>query len=105
MKLKPAKIAIVSSGLVVAAMIGVMPTTAGTSEVPKMPDVKALRSNEVKQLVLLMDTNKDGKISKQEFLAFVEAEFDRLDKDKSGQLDVQELKHSRLRPGSPLDAK
>jgi Ca2+-binding EF-hand superfamily protein len=31
-----------------------------------------------------MDTDKNGKISKQEFTKFMEAEFERLDKDKSG---------------------
>jgi Ca2+-binding EF-hand superfamily protein len=47
--------------------------------------------------VLLMDTNKNGKISKQEFMTFMEAEFDRLDTNKSGDLDVKELRRSKLR--------
>jgi Ca2+-binding EF-hand superfamily protein len=38
-----------------------------------------------------MDTDKNGKISKAEFIKFMEAEFDRLDKDKSGELDAKEL--------------
>jgi EF hand domain-containing protein len=38
-----------------------------------------------------MDTDKNGKISKQEWMNFMEAEFDRLDKAKNGQLDVKEL--------------
>jgi Ca2+-binding EF-hand superfamily protein len=38
-----------------------------------------------------MDTDKSGKISKAEFMAFMEAEFNRLDKDKSGELDPKEL--------------
>jgi Ca2+-binding EF-hand superfamily protein len=42
-------------------------------------------------LLLLMDTDKSGKISKQEWMTFMEAEFDRLDKDKKGELDVREL--------------
>jgi len=52
---------------------------------------------EAKKLLLLMDQDKNGKVSKQEFMAFMEAEFDRLDKDKSGDLDVQELTQSQLR--------
>jgi Ca2+-binding EF-hand superfamily protein len=44
-----------------------------------------------------MDADKSGMVSKAEFMAFMEAEFDRLDKDKSGQLDVQELTQSNLR--------
>jgi Ca2+-binding EF-hand superfamily protein len=48
-------------------------------------------------LLLLIDTDQNGKISKQEWMKFMEAEFDRLDKDKRGQLDIKELGESRLR--------
>ena len=61
-------------------------------------DTAALETDEVKQLLTLMDTNKNGKISKAEFLKFMEAEFDRLDKDKSGELDPKELTQSQVRP-------
>lgn len=61
----------------------------------------ALADIEVKQLLTLMDTDKNGKISKAEFLKFMDAEFDRLDKDKSGELDVKELTQSQLRPAAP----
>ena len=44
-----------------------------------------------KELLLLIDTEKKGKISKQEWMRFMEAEFDRLDKAKNGELDVEEL--------------
>ena len=53
--------------------------------------------DEVKQLLLLMDTDKNGKISKQEYMNFMAAEFDRLDKDKSGELDPKELTQSQIR--------
>jgi hypothetical protein len=46
---------------------------------------------EARRLLLLMDTDKNGRVSKQEFMSFMEAEFDRLDKNKDGQLDVKEL--------------
>ena len=73
---------------------------AGTlqkASIPRQPDTLALAEDEVKQLLLLMDTNKNGKISKPEFMNFMEAEFDRLDKDKSGELDPKELIQSHLR--------
>jgi Ca2+-binding EF-hand superfamily protein len=60
-------------------------------------DKLAIGEDEVKQLLLLMDTDKNGKISKQEYMNFMEAEFERLDKDKSGELDAKELKQSSLR--------
>ncbi len=43
-----------------------------------------------KQLVLAMDTDKNGKISKAEWMKFMEAEFDRLDTDHSGELDIKD---------------
>ncbi|HXN18272.1 MAG TPA: EF-hand domain-containing protein [Candidatus Binatus sp.] len=47
--------------------------------------------DEVKPLLLLMDQDKDGKVSKQEFMRFMEAEFERLDKKNERKLDVKEL--------------
>jgi len=70
---------------------------------PKPQDKLALGENEVKQLLLLMDTNENGKISKQEWMKFMEAEFDRLDKDKKGQLDTKELEQSKLRVSHPVN--
>ena len=52
---------------------------------------------EAKKLLLLMDRDQNGKVSKQEFMSFMEAEFDRLDRDKNGELDVKELTDSQLR--------
>jgi Ca2+-binding EF-hand superfamily protein len=64
---------------------------------PKPQDKLALGEAEVKQLLLLIDTEKKGRISKQEWMKFMEAEFDRLDKTRNGELDVRELTQSRLR--------
>jgi hypothetical protein len=60
-------------------------------------DTVALAEPEVKQLLLLMDTDQNGKISKKEFIDFMNREFDRLDMDKSGELDPRELTKSRFR--------
>jgi hypothetical protein len=38
-----------------------------------------------------------GKISEREWMKFMEAEFDSLDKGKNGELDVKELTQSKLR--------
>jgi hypothetical protein len=63
-------------------------------------DKISLGEDDVKQLVLLMDQDKNGKVSEQEFMRFMKAEFKRLDKDKSGELDVKELKESQIRPST-----
>jgi Ca2+-binding EF-hand superfamily protein len=71
--------------------------TAQKAPIPKAQDKLALGENDVKQLMLLIDADKNGKITKQAWMEFMEAEFDRLDKNKSGELDAQELAQSRLR--------
>ena len=79
--------------------------TAGTAmaqtkaAIPKPQDKLALGEEEVKQLLLLMDTDKNGKISKEEYMKFMEAEFDRLDRDKRGYLDIKEIIQSKSRAG------
>jgi 5S rRNA maturation endonuclease (ribonuclease M5) len=87
--------------VVVLALLVLYGATLGTAiaqkaSAPKPQDKVALREDEVKQLLLLMDTDKNGKISKKEFMTFMEAEFARLDKDKNGELDVKELSQSKL---------
>ena len=77
------------------AMLGT--AHAQKAAVPKPQDKLALGDEEVRQLLLLMDTDKNGKITKQEWMKFMEAEFDRLDTDKSGDLDAKDLAQSRLR--------
>jgi Ca2+-binding EF-hand superfamily protein len=64
---------------------------------PKPPGKVVLVRQKVEQLLLLMDADKNGKISKDEWMAFMAAEFDRLDTDHSGELDVKEIAQSRLR--------
>jgi Ca2+-binding EF-hand superfamily protein len=70
---------------------------AQKAAVPKPQDKLALGEAEVQQLLLLIDTDKNGKITKQEWMKFMEAEFDRQDKDKSGDLDAKDLSQSKLR--------
>jgi hypothetical protein len=90
-------LAIVVTVVLVATWSMLGTAVAQKQSVPKPQDKLALGEGDVKQLLLLMDTNKSGKISKQEWMKFMEAEFDRLDKDKTGELDAKELAQSRLR--------
>ena len=88
------------AGLVIACMCigGTLASSsfAQKSSVPKQPDTVAIASEKAKELLALMDTDKNGKISKQEWMKFMEAEFDRLDKDKKGALDRSELLQSMV---------
>ncbi len=93
---------IVVLAVVVATLTMLGPLVAQKAAVPKPQDKLALGEPEVMQLLLLMDTDKNGKISKQEWMRFMEAEFDRLDKYKSGDLDVKDLAQSKLRVSHPV---
>ena len=42
-----------------------------------------------------MDTDHDGTVSKQEFLTYMEAQFDKADVDHDGTLDAKELEQLR----------
>ena len=68
-------------------------TVAGTA-LPRKPAVS--RQANAAVLLALMDTNRNGKISKQEWMEFMEAEFDKVDADKTGDLDRKELLDSRV---------
>jgi len=100
-KLAPAVLAIAGLVLTVATMSAAVVTgqAARTPGAQTTPQSRRLAAGEAeaRKLVLLMDTDKNGQVSKQEFMAFMEAEFNRLDKDKSGELDVQELQQFQLR--------
>jgi len=69
---------------------------AGQAE-PQDQKKVAAGENSAKQLLLLMDTDKNGKVSKAEFMAFMAAEFERLDLDHDGELDVKELTQFGIR--------
>jgi hypothetical protein len=82
--------------LLAGAMVG----TAGAQQAAtsKAQDNVAKGEAEVRPLLLLMDQDKDGKVSKQEFMRFMESEFDRLDKKNEGKLDVKELTKPPVQP-------
>ncbi|HEY1481799.1 MAG TPA: hypothetical protein VGF19_03655 [Candidatus Acidoferrum sp.] len=84
------RIIVVILTLVAAATI-LGTAAAQKASVPKRQDKLAMGEGEVKQLLLLMNTNSEGQVSKQEYMKFMEAEFDHLDKNKKGELKVKEL--------------
>jgi EF hand domain-containing protein len=87
--------------LLVVALLALGATKAAsfrqdTASVPKPQDNLGIGEDDARQLMLLIGMNKDGKVTKEAWMKFMAAEFDRLDKDKSGTLDVKELAESRL---------
>jgi predicted nucleotidyltransferase len=90
--------------LIISALfiIGTMVGTAAAQRENDMPPItehKAIvdaRRNEAKRMMLLMDTNKDGKVSKEEWMGFMEREFDRLDTNHDGFVDVKDMEKSQF---------
>jgi hypothetical protein len=87
--------------------VNVKPNAAAESDPQKTtgPPAAAPNSNPevlvedyTKHLLLLMDTDKNGKVSKREFMNFMSREFDRLDTNHDGQLDVNELAKWEVHP-------
>jgi hypothetical protein len=95
---KPSKNAFASLAVatLLAAGTGIGTAVAREQTTPSQDRV-ALGADEVKQLLLLLDQDKNGRVSRQEFMQFMAAEFDRLDKDNSGELDVRELTQSQVK--------
>ena len=76
--LKFSKIAMIS-GLVAAVI-------ASTSAFAVSKRTWSAGARDVQNLIRLMDQDKNGVVSKEEFMQFMGAEFDRIDVDKSGGL-------------------
>jgi hypothetical protein len=79
------------TGLLAARVMLGPAIAAQSTAIPKTQDNVAMGEAEIKQLLPLMGQDKNGKVSKRDFMRFMEEEFDRLDKKKEGKLDVKEL--------------
>jgi len=82
--------------LIVAFVALVAPGCAGQQTAPPTPLQQGYYN--VEQLLELMDRDKDGTVSRAEFMKFMGEEFDQLDVNKDGKLDVNELTALRLGP-------
>jgi Ca2+-binding EF-hand superfamily protein len=95
--LRHKKIVLVVVAIAVLVAAGAVLGTGAVQAASTPKDKLTIGEADVKQLLLLMDADMNGKISKEEYMRFMAAEFDRLDKDNSGELDVKELTQSTFR--------
>jgi hypothetical protein len=65
----------------------------------KRPDLAVLATENVKEILLVMDTGRNGKITREQWMKFMATEFDRLDRDKSGMLDPKKIRLEKERIG------
>jgi hypothetical protein len=75
-----------------------VPYSSPTLDNSLNPRTKAVGIQDVRQLMQLMDKDMNGSVSKEEFMDFMSQTFDRLDINKSGQLESEEL-HFLTKPG------
>src|SRR5271156_4140809 len=64
-----------------------------TSPFPLSRRTGAAAQSDVRQLTRMMDKDANGRVSKSEFMQYMSQTFDRLDVNKSGQLEPDELRH------------
>lgn len=72
---------------------GALPCSAADAPAAPSDKAEAVEAGlpATKQLLVLMDTDRNGVVSKEEFMHFMSDEFDRLDTNKDGVLDIKEL--------------
>jgi Ca2+-binding EF-hand superfamily protein len=93
---------IVAITVVVAAATFLGTAAAQKASVPRPQDRLAMGEEHVKQLLLIMETDSNGMISRQEYMKFMEAEFQRLDKNRQGQLNARQLNQATLSAGKSV---
>jgi hypothetical protein len=90
--------AVVSTTVAAGQTPNATPQSANAAPAAVTPEPLKVVAGEIeaKKLLLLMDADRNGKVSRAEFMTFMAAEFDRLDTNKDGELDVKELEKSQL---------
>lgn len=77
-------------GVMCAAAIG---ATTAFAQTPTMPaDVAGMSDAQYARMYADMDTNKDGMISRAEYLAYHGMNYDRMDVNKKGMVSRQEMR-------------
>jgi hypothetical protein len=87
---------IVILAVLVAAATFLGTAAAQKASVPRPQDRLALGEEHVKQLLLVIETDSSGMISKEEYMKFMEAEFERLDKSHRGLVNARQMNPSTL---------
>lgn len=77
--------------------------TANAPTQPKAGVGSAGANRYTQALITRMDVDKNGTVTKAEFMKFMEAEFDALDKDKSGFLETTEMLRKEILNRTPND--
>lgn len=82
----------------VIALIGIslLIGAASTTAIAQSRKTRAAASRDVSQLLRMMDKDQNGVVSKEEFMDFMSQTFDRIDINKSGALERNELQRMTI---------
>ena len=83
--------------LLAALVIGAM--TTGEASAARHRRGRGSYRGHVEAIIEKMDADREGRVSKEEFIPFMSSEFDRLDRDRSGELTSQEISRSTVLSG------
>ena len=86
----------VSKFALFSAIVAAAVTTSESSSARQRRGGNAAR---VAAIIQQMDADHNGRISKEEFMRYMSAEFDRIDRDRSGELTSGEISRSSLLTG------
>lgn len=89
---KPGFTVLARAVLVAAALAGTIAAASDAPTAAESSQTLATGLTPTAELLQLMDTDNNGKVSKAEFLRFMEAEFDYADKNQDHELDPRELR-------------
>jgi len=92
------KLALIISFVALMASVCAAQESAAPAAQQSVPPAVLQGEYSVTQLLKLMDKDQNGKVSRAEFMKFMNAEFDQLDVNKDGELDVNELTGLHLGP-------
>ena len=80
--------------LFIAAVLAPLAALAEKAAVPRPQDNLVLAETPAKELLLLMNPDEQGIITKQQWIKFMDQEFDRLDTSRDGKINVKDLMRS-----------
>ncbi len=93
-KIARARFALAAAGAALVVSLVPAPSRAAAEDAAKkekMPSYPALMKKKPMDVMHMMDTDKTDSVSREEFMKFYEALFERLDRDKNEQLAPKEF--------------
>jgi Ca2+-binding EF-hand superfamily protein len=82
--------------LIALVGISLVVGSVSTGAVAQSRRTSAAATRDVQQLIRMMDADRNGTVSKDEFMNYMSQTFDRLDVNKSGTLEPNELRRMTL---------